>query len=52
MFSADLPALVKWNGKGIPRDEETARIKDAVEKAHQQQNLCVLWSTRFSECMG
>ncbi|MDX8573230.1 alkaline phosphatase [Elizabethkingia sp. HX QKY] len=37
MFSADLPALVKWNGKGIPRDEETAKIKNAVEKAHQQQ---------------
>ncbi|HAY3538851.1 alkaline phosphatase [Elizabethkingia anophelis] len=37
MFSADLPALVKWNGKGIPRDEETTRIKNAVEKAHQQQ---------------
>ncbi|WP_077418765.1 alkaline phosphatase [Chryseobacterium sp. JV274] len=37
MFSADLPGLVKWNGKGIPRDEETARIRTAVEKAHSQQ---------------
>ncbi|WPO91452.1 alkaline phosphatase [Chryseobacterium sp. HR92] len=37
MFSADLPGLVKWNGKGIPRDEETAKIKTAVEKAHSQQ---------------
>ena len=37
MFSADLPGLVKWNGKGIPRDEETAKIKAAVEKAHSQQ---------------
>ncbi|UDQ55093.1 alkaline phosphatase [Chryseobacterium indologenes] len=37
MFSADLPGLVKWNGKGIPRDEETAKIKAAVERAHTQQ---------------
>lgn len=37
MFSADLPALVKWNGKGIPRDEETEKIKNAVGKAHAQQ---------------
>ncbi|MDR2228121.1 MAG: alkaline phosphatase [Flavobacteriaceae bacterium] len=37
MFSADLQGLVKWNGKGIPRDEETARVKSAVEKAHKQQ---------------
>ncbi|MGH1519595.1 alkaline phosphatase [Chryseobacterium sp. JK1] len=37
MFSADLPDLVKWNGKGIPRDEETEKIKKAVEKAHTQQ---------------
>lgn len=37
MFSADLPGLVKWNGKGIPRDEETEKIKQAVEKAHTQQ---------------
>lgn len=37
MFSADLPGLVKWNGKGIPRDEETAKIKTAVDKAHAQQ---------------
>ncbi|WP_347218413.1 alkaline phosphatase [Chryseobacterium sp.] len=37
MFSADLPELVKWNGKGIPRDEETGKIKKAVDKAHAQQ---------------
>lgn len=37
MFSADLPGLVKWNGKGIPRDEETQKIKTAVDKAHAQQ---------------
>ncbi|MET3038523.1 alkaline phosphatase [Chryseobacterium sp. NRRL B-14859] len=37
MFSADLPDLVKWNGKGIPRDEETWKIKAVVEKAHAQQ---------------
>lgn len=37
MFSADLPELVKWNGKGIPRDEETEKIKRAVDKAHTQQ---------------
>ncbi|MCL1671367.1 alkaline phosphatase [Elizabethkingia ursingii] len=37
MFSADLQGLVKWNGKGIPRDEETARVKSAVEKAHKRQ---------------
>ncbi len=37
MFSADLQELVKWNGKGIPRDEETDRIKKSVEKAHVQQ---------------
>lgn len=37
MFSADLPGLVKWNGKGIPRDEETEKIKNAVGKAHAQQ---------------
>lgn len=37
MFSSDLPELVKWNGKGIPRDEETEKIKNAVDKAHAQQ---------------
>lgn len=37
MLSADLPGLVKWNGKGIPRDEETEKIKQAVEKAHAWQ---------------
>ena len=37
IFSADLKDLVSWNGKGIPRDEETEKIKDAVEKAHRQQ---------------
>lgn len=37
MFSADLPGLVKWNGKGIPRDEETTKIKTAVDKAHAKQ---------------
>lgn len=37
MFSADFQNLVKWNGKGIPRDEETERIKKTVEKAHVQQ---------------
>lgn len=37
LFSADLPQLVKWNGKGIPRDEETDKITKAVEKAHAQQ---------------
>ncbi|MDQ0783456.1 alkaline phosphatase [Chryseobacterium sp. W4I1] len=36
MFSADFADLVKWNGKGIPRDEETAKIRTAVEKAHAQ----------------
>jgi alkaline phosphatase len=37
MFSADFTDLVKWNGKGIPRDEETEKIRKAVEKAHTQQ---------------
>lgn len=37
LFSADLQGLVKWNGKGIPRDEETDRIKKAVAAAHAQQ---------------
>lgn len=34
MFSSDFGTLVKWSGKGIPRDEETAKIRKAVEKAH------------------
>lgn len=37
LFSADLQGLVKWNGKGIPRDEETERVRKAVEIAHAQQ---------------
>ncbi|WP_172280947.1 alkaline phosphatase [Chryseobacterium sp. LAM-KRS1] len=37
LFSADLQELVKWNGKGIPRDEETENIKKAVEAAHARQ---------------
>ncbi|WP_228464533.1 alkaline phosphatase [Chryseobacterium antibioticum] len=36
IFSADFQELVKWNGKGIPRDEETEKIRRAVEKAHAQ----------------
>jgi alkaline phosphatase len=34
MFSSDFAGLVKWSGKGIPGDEETAKIRKAVEKAH------------------
>ncbi len=37
IFSADLKELVQWNGKGIPRDEETEKIKNIVEKAHRQK---------------
>ncbi|MHA7607510.1 alkaline phosphatase [Elizabethkingia meningoseptica] len=37
LFSADLQELIKWNGKGIPRDEETEKVKNAVEKAHRMQ---------------
>lgn len=37
LFSTDLQSLVRWNGKGIPRDEETDSIKKAVEAAHAQQ---------------
>ncbi|PIF47769.1 alkaline phosphatase [Chryseobacterium sp. 52] len=37
MLSADFADLVKWNGKGIPRDEETEKIKNAVEKTHALQ---------------
>ncbi|WP_407481536.1 alkaline phosphatase [Elizabethkingia meningoseptica] len=37
LFSADLQDFVKWNGKGIPRDEETEKVKKAVEKAHRMQ---------------
>lgn len=39
LFSADFQELVKWNGKGIPRDEETEKIRKSVEKAHAQQKL-------------
>lgn len=37
IFSADFQNLVKWNGKGVPRDEETQIIRKAVEKAHVWQ---------------
>lgn len=37
LFSADLQSFVKWNGKGIPRDEETDRVKKAVAEAHEKQ---------------
>lgn len=37
MFSASFTDLVKWSGKGIPRDEEKERITKAVEKAHASQ---------------
>lgn len=37
IFSVDLKDLIQWNGKGIPRDEETERVKNAVRKAHDQQ---------------
>ncbi len=37
MFSANLPELVKWNGKGIPRDEETDKIRKMVEKSHARE---------------
>ncbi|KMQ59320.1 alkaline phosphatase [Chryseobacterium angstadtii] len=37
LFSADFTDLVKWNGKGIPRDEETEKIRKSVEKAHARQ---------------
>ena len=47
MFSADLPALVKWNGKGIPRDEETARIKMQLKSTSAAKAYALLWSTDF-----
>ncbi|WP_294318632.1 alkaline phosphatase [uncultured Chryseobacterium sp.] len=37
MFSESFTDLVKWSGKGIPRDEETEKIRKEVEKAHAQQ---------------
>lgn len=37
VFSADLSNLIKWNGKGTPRDEETKKIKNIVERVHQQK---------------
>ncbi|PQA90330.1 alkaline phosphatase [Chryseobacterium shigense] len=37
LFSADFQDLVKWNGKGIPRDEETEKIRSVVEKVHAQK---------------
>ncbi len=52
MFSADLPGLVKWNGKGIPRDEETAKIKAAVERAHTQQKRCGFTEPRIFPMRG
>lgn len=37
IFSADLKDLIQWNGKGTPREEETEKIRNTVEKAHRQQ---------------
>ena len=37
LFSADLPSIIKWNGKGIPRDEDTEKIKKEIDKAHTKQ---------------
>lgn len=37
LFSADLQDFIKWNGKGIPRDEETLAIKKTVDNAHAQK---------------
>ncbi|WP_292008595.1 alkaline phosphatase [Chryseobacterium sp.] len=34
MFSANLPDIIQWNGKGIPRDEEKEKVKEIIDKVH------------------
>lgn len=43
MFSSNLELYTKWHGKGIMRDEESAKLKAAVEKAHQMGKPVRFW---------
>ena len=43
MFSSDLGIYTKWHGKGIPRDEETEKLKASVEKAHKMGKPVRFW---------
>lgn len=43
MFSANLGLFTKWQGKGIMRDEESAKVRAAVDKAHQLGKPVRFW---------
>ncbi|QOR74474.1 alkaline phosphatase [Cruoricaptor ignavus] len=43
MFSAPLRDYTKWNGKGIMRDEESAKVREAVRQAHLQGKAIRFW---------
>lgn len=43
MFSSNLEIYTKWHGKGIMRDEESAKVRAAVEKAHQMGKPVRFW---------
>lgn len=44
MFSSDLALYTSWHGKGIMRDEESAKVKTAVEKAHRLGKKIRFWN--------
>lgn len=43
IISSNLAVYTKWNGKGIPRDEEKLKVEAAVTKAHQLKKPVRFW---------
>lgn len=44
MFSSNLGLYTKWHGKGIMRDEESAKVRAAVQKAHALGKPVRFWA--------
>lgn len=45
MFSGNLKDFTKWGGKGIPRDEDSEKIRNQVNKIHQLGKPIRFWNT-------
>lgn len=43
MFSSNLGLYTKWHGKGIMRDEESAKVRAAIAKAHELGKPVRFW---------
>jgi alkaline phosphatase len=48
MVSEDLKQFTIWNGKGIPVEADAAKMKSAIDRAHQMGKPFRFWATQDS----